>query len=186
MSQQLPALSTPKPVQKPRISKRLRLAIDLWLTGKAGTRKDAAAKAKLSETYFCKALKKPAVQSFLRARAEQNITDATLRASSRVGELLDGSSEHVAGKVALRLLESEKLIAPAGGAAAVNINHFGNGPIGFCVDWRTDRDPEEAARPLKPEKQAEYDAWLRGEGVGCVIGPGDLMPIDVTPERDDS
>jgi hypothetical protein len=112
MNSLLPASSASKPVQKPRLSKRLRQAIVLWLTGKAGTRKDAAAKAKLSETYFCKALKRPAAQSFVREWAEQNIADATLRACSRLRELLDGDSEHVAAKVALRLAENAKLLCP--------------------------------------------------------------------------
>jgi hypothetical protein len=147
----------------------------LWLTGRAGTRKDAAEKVGLTQDYFCRALKKPHVRVICHAWAEQNVTDATLRASSRVKELLDGESEHVAAKVGLRLLESEGFIRPAGGPGVhVNIN---NGPIGHCVDFRNGRDPNP--RPLKPEKQAEYDAWLRGESAGCAIGRDDV--IDVTP-----
>ena len=178
--------SPPKHARKPRLSKKLKRAIDLWLSGKARTRKEAAAKAGLSEDYFGRALKRTAARSFISDRAHQNISDATLRASSRVLELLDGESEHVAAKVGLRLLESEKLIAPVGGAGAVNINHFGSGPVGYCVDFsgRGGREGIPSDHPLKPEKELEYAAWQRGEIPGCAIGPDDLMPIDVTPAPD--
>jgi hypothetical protein len=164
MNDLVPANSERKPVQKPRISKRLKRALDLWLTGKVGDRKTAAEKAGLTAEYFCRALKKPHVMVVCRTWAEDNIGVATLRASSRVRELLDGESEHVAGKVALRLLESERLIAPAGVQSGPVIH--AHGPLGILVDWRNDRDP----KPLSLEDQETVEKWQRGEIVGAVIG----------------
>jgi hypothetical protein len=78
---------------------------------------------------------------------EQNVADATLRSSSRVIELLDGQSEHVASKVALRMLESDGLIRPAGGpGVSVQINNRAS----FIVDWHNSRDPS----PYSPEELA--------------------------------
>jgi hypothetical protein len=109
----IPANIEPKAAPKRRISKKLRHAVLLWLTGKAATRKDAAAKANLNETYFNKALKTPAVQVFVREWAERNIDDATLMASKRLGELVRASSEHVSLKCSLRLAENAGLIRPS-------------------------------------------------------------------------
>jgi predicted DNA-binding transcriptional regulator AlpA len=159
MNSIVPASNAPKPVKTRRLSKRLRQAIVLWLTGKAGTRKDAASKAKLSEAYFCKALKRPAAQSFVREWAEQNVSEATLRASALLTDLLDPNrSAHVAARTALRLLESEKLISPAGvPGVAVQIN---NGVrAGYRICWKS------RERPLS--------------------GP-DAPAIDATPESEDA
>jgi hypothetical protein len=87
--------------------------------------------------------------SLLRERAEQNITDATMRASSLMSELLDpDKSAHVAAKVGLRLLESEGFIRPAGHPGGVRVQI--NNRAGFIVDWHNSRDPG----PYSPEELA--------------------------------
>jgi hypothetical protein len=170
MSSLVPANSAPKPVKKPRLSKKLRQAIDLWLRGKVSYRKDAAIKAGLTPDYFSRAINKPVIRSLIREWAEQNITDATIRASSRVLELLDGGSEHVAGKVALRLLESGKLIAPAGFGTAVQINNFADRhgyELPTVVDWDSSR--EEDVRAQEQYTRAEASGVLDEAGPGYII-----------------
>lgn len=108
------------PVKEPRISKRMRQAINL-LTTKGITQRDAAQKVGLSETHLSRHLKKPQIQVFIARKMRENIAVAGLRASARYVELIDASSEHVSAQVSERILTSEGTLR-SGNAAQVSVN----------------------------------------------------------------
>lgn len=175
MNEQLPVTSDLKVVRTPRVSRRLKRAIDIWNSGRAITRKAAAEKAGMSYDHFCRALKKPHIRSLLRERSLENIDAATFRASRRLEELVDADSEHVGLKASLRLAESAGFIRPAGNGAPV-INQY-NGPVGYCIKLTRREDRAEGIeRPLTPDGQAKLDSWMRGETPGIVISDEDRMP----------
>jgi|SRR5882724_95775 len=93
----LQALATspdePQSPKKTRISKRLAEAIRLLTTPECKTQKDAAEKAGLNVTYLCEALKKPEVRVFIERQARENVAITQLRASAKLGELLDCGSK---------------------------------------------------------------------------------------------
>lgn len=116
----VPAADEAIPVKEPRISKRMRQAINL-LTTKGMTQRDAADKAGLSETHLSRHLKKPQIQVFIARKMRETIAVAGLRASRRYVELIDASSEHVAAQVSERILTSEGTLR-SGNAAQVSVN----------------------------------------------------------------
>jgi hypothetical protein len=49
----------------------------------------------MNESYLSEALRKPHVRMFVERRTRETIANGSLRASARLVELLDASSEHV-------------------------------------------------------------------------------------------
>lgn len=72
------------------------------------------------------------IQAFIARKAAQNIARGTLRASSRLVELIDAESEHVSAKVAERILEDQGVLKVQSGGISVNINN--NIAAGYVVD----------------------------------------------------
>jgi pantoate kinase len=96
----VPAQSNAKPAKEPRISKRLREAVLLLTTPECKTQKAAAEKLGMSPTYLSEALKKPEVRVFMERTARETVAVAQLRATARMVELMDASSEHVSADMA--------------------------------------------------------------------------------------
>jgi DNA-binding Lrp family transcriptional regulator len=78
-----------QPVKKTRISKRLQEAIRLLMTPECRTQRAAAQKLGMSETYLSEALRKPETRVFIERCARENVAVSQLRASAKLGELLD-------------------------------------------------------------------------------------------------
>jgi hypothetical protein len=129
--------TAPKPGRKPRISPRVRRAIQLIVTGECKTQKDAAAKVGITPQWLCEQLKKPAAEVFYEEQSRQTISRAKMRASRRLEELLDASSEHVSLDASKHVL-SIAGIAPA--AQGTNINITNNLLPGYVIDMRDPRD----------------------------------------------
>jgi hypothetical protein len=96
----LPDQSNAKPAKEPRISKRLREAVLLLTPPECKTQKAAAEKLGMSPTYLSEALKKPEVRVFMERTARETVAVAQLRATARMVELMDASSEHVSADMA--------------------------------------------------------------------------------------
>lgn len=116
-----PAPSVPKPVKSRPLSRRVRQAIDLLATRKAATQKAAAEAAGLHPDSLCRALRTSAAQVFLEQRARQTIAVASARASERMVELVDASSEHVSLDAAKHILAIGNIRPPDTSQPLVNI-----------------------------------------------------------------
>jgi hypothetical protein len=113
MATTVPAPIRSKAAQKPRISPRIRQAVDLLAKGTARTQRDAASKVGLSEEHLCRMLKKPQVRAFLAERTRQTLSLGSVRAGQRLVELLDGSSEKVALEASRHVLALDGFTPPS-------------------------------------------------------------------------
>jgi hypothetical protein len=128
-----PVVSATKPGKPPRISKRLAEAIRLVEDGTCATMKAVSERVNMNYTHLCEAFKKPHIQAFIARRRAENIARGTLRASARIGALVDASSEHVALHASRLLLEtSGDLRSSAPGGVSVNIQN--NVQAGYVID----------------------------------------------------
>jgi hypothetical protein len=125
-----------KPVQERRVSKRIAEAVRLLLTGECKTQKAAALRVDMSETYLSEALRKPHIRVFIAQRVRETIANGTLRASARLVELLDASSEHVSLDASKHLLAIEGIKPAVQPTTSVNLNV----QAGYIVDLRTDEE----------------------------------------------
>lgn len=83
------------PAKAPRISKRVSEAVRLLVTGECTTQRAAAERVGLTASHLCEVLKKPNVQVFVARECRQTIARGSMRATARLLELVDASSEHV-------------------------------------------------------------------------------------------
>lgn len=116
--------------RKPRIPKRIAQAIDLILTGRVRTQREAARQVGLSEEHLCRALKKDRVRAYLDQKTRETLSAAIPKAAATLLRLLDGSSEHVQRDVALELLALAGIAVPKDPAALVQINNS----VGYVID----------------------------------------------------
>lgn len=108
--------------RKPRISKKIKHAIDLLLSGECKTQKAAAIRANLTPDHFSRTLNKPHVREFVAQKVRKNIADLSIRASSRLMELMESSSDQVSKDVALKVLAIEGIREPERHKTQVNVN----------------------------------------------------------------
>lgn len=86
---------------------------------------------------------------FLARKASENIASATLRASTRLVELIDAQSEHVAAKVSERILTSEGILKADQSSVAVSVDVR----AGFVIDLSEPaRQPLTIAADIRSEK----------------------------------
>lgn len=129
--QRVPA--PPKPVREPRIPAKVKSACVLLSEGNVRTISAAAERVNLSRSHLSKMLCRPHVQAFIARKAAENISRGTLRASTKLVELIDADSEHVAAKVSERILENAGLLKPQGGHS-VNVSINNNIAPGYVID----------------------------------------------------
>lgn len=122
-----------KRARVPRVSTALRHAIELLETGECKTQKAAAARAGISDNHLCKSLANPRIQAFIAQRRARNIARVGLRASYRIGELLEAESEHVALRASERVLETTGDLKIANGST-VNVQVNNNLSPGYVID----------------------------------------------------
>lgn len=122
-----------KPAREKRISPRLREAIRLIETGECKTQRAAAERAGITEKHFSRSLANVEIQAFIARQRARNIARGTLRASARIADLVDASSEHVAMHASRLLLEtSGDLRSSAPGGVNVQINN--SIQAGYVID----------------------------------------------------
>src|SRR4051794_13130761 len=107
----------PKPVS-PRIAEVVRLLV----TGACTTQKAAAERTGLHPNHVSRALKEPHVRAFMEAQAREAVTTGTMRASARLVELLDSSSEHVSFEATKHVLGIAGIRPAAQAQVSVNID----------------------------------------------------------------
>jgi len=126
----------PKPPREPRISKRLAEVVRLLLTGECKTQKAAAERVGMNETYLSEALRKPSTRVFIERRMRESIANGSMRASARLVELLDASSEHVSFDAARHLLAIQGIKPAAEATTNVNLHVA----CGYVIDLRSDEE----------------------------------------------
>lgn len=150
------ALTEPRTRKRERISPAVRKAIHLLATGECTTQKAAAERCNISPVWLCIQLKKPAGQAFLAREARQTIATGVLRASARVVQLMDASSEHVSLDASKHVLAIEGIRPPDQGQVTVNANVS----VGFVLDLREDAHighmREIEAKPLKSHNAVSH------------------------------
>ena len=119
-----------KPEKKQRISKRLADAIELLATGECKTQKIAAERVGLNVQYLCQALAKPHVRVFIEQRARQTIAAGAMRASARLIQLVDATSEHVSADVSKHVLACAGIKPSSDAQVSVNVDI----KAGFVID----------------------------------------------------
>jgi hypothetical protein len=115
-----------------RVPKSIRHAVRLILSGEVTTIKAAAERVGISREHLSKSLSMPHVGAFAARANRQNLAEASLRASTRLVELIDAKSEHVAAQVSERILTSEGILKSDQHAIAVNVDV----KAGFILDLR--------------------------------------------------
>jgi len=124
------AASLPQPAKRERINPKIAKAVNLILTGECTTQKAAAERIGVSATYLCTQLKKPAIEAFIARESRKNIARGQMRASARLLELVDASSEHVSLDASKHVLAIEGIRPPDQGQVSVNVGVS----VGYVID----------------------------------------------------
>jgi hypothetical protein len=103
-----------------RISTGIRRACDLLASGECKTVTAAAARVQMSREHLGRMLQQPHVRAFISRKSGQIIASASLRASTKLVELIDAESEHVAAQVSQRILTSEGILKSDQGGVTIN------------------------------------------------------------------
>jgi hypothetical protein len=134
--------------RKRPISKAIRIAVDALTSGEAKTITIAAEKAGIDRSYLSRELSKSHIAEYLRQKAARVVAIAAGRASGRLVELLDASSEHVSFDATKHTLG----IAGIKPVADPNVNlNFEFKAAGYVIDLRD--DPIDIT-PVKPANNA--------------------------------
>lgn len=124
------ALKAPVPDKLKPVPRKVRHALDLMLRGECKDIKAAAAQANLSREHLSRSLRMPHVQAFIARKSRETIAQHTIRASARIGELMDASSEHVSLDASKHVLAIEGIRPPDQAQGYVNVNVS----VGYVID----------------------------------------------------
>ena len=135
------AKQAPEHTKRLRLSKPIREAINLIATGAVKTQRAAAERVGLSEVHLSRMLNRSDIRVFLAQEMRRTIATAGIRASHRIAELIDASSEHVSLDAAKHVLgiEGIKPAADAQVSVAIDVK------AGFVIDLR---EPGERAKVI--------------------------------------
>lgn len=130
-------ISTPANVPVPAkvtrerpISKRIRKVIGLLISGECKTQKAACERTGMNADHVSRELAKPRIQAFIASESRRTIARGTMRASARLIELLDASSEHVSLDASKHVLAIEGIKPPEQGQVSVNVGVS----VGYVID----------------------------------------------------
>jgi len=143
----LAALDTPapaEPVPPKRISKRVRRAIDLMVSGDCKQIKEAAEKVGLARESLSRALSTPHVAAHLRQKVLRHLAIAAARAGYVKGELLDSDNEIVRDRASTFVLGLAGIQPATNPTVSVNLEI----KAGYVID-------------LSPEPGERADAGMR-------------------------
>jgi hypothetical protein len=92
------------PAKLPRISRKLRTAIHLLLTGQCTTQTAAAERVGMTRAHLCSMLGQPHIVAFIARETRKTLATAQAPAAATLVRLLEAQSETVQANVAERLL----------------------------------------------------------------------------------
>lgn len=141
------APQTAKTEKKARISKALRSVVHLLTTGECKTIKAASERNNLSYDYVRQALKAPAARVFIERASRETIAGGLMRASARLNELVDASSEHVSLDATKHMLGIAGIKPAVEAQVSVNIDI----KAGYVIDLSEPGAPMRDVTPRKPD-----------------------------------
>lgn len=115
------APAPPKPVKEKRIPPKISQIIDWLLTGACKNQQAACDRINLDPSYVSRELRKVHVQAFIARRTRETIDAGTMRAASRLVELIDANSEHVSLDATKHTLAINNIRPPDQGQVSVNV-----------------------------------------------------------------
>jgi hypothetical protein len=130
LARQPDASTVPELAKRERIPPKIAKAVTLLLTGECKTQKAAAERVGLNASYLCDALTKPKIQAFIARETRRTIAQGQMRASARLLELVDASSEHVSLDASKHVLAIEGIRPPDQGQVNVNVGVS----VGYVID----------------------------------------------------
>jgi hypothetical protein len=130
LARQPDAATVPQPAKRERIPPKIAKAVRMLLSGECKTQKAAAERVGMNASYLCDVLTRPKIQAFIARETRRNITQGTMRASARLVELVDASSEHVSLDAAKHVLAIEGIKPPEQGQVSVNVGVS----VGYVID----------------------------------------------------
>ena len=137
-----------------RISRAVRKAIDLLLTGAVTTQQAAAERVGLNDKHLSRAFKQPHVRDHIDDRTRAYLSEGKLVAGARLLELVRANSEHVSFDASRHVLAISNIRPPDAPPSALNVS-INNIAPGYVVDltpWQ----------PLGAEKIVEHIAPTEG------------------------
>jgi hypothetical protein len=134
------------PLKVKRIPRRIAEVVHLLVTGECKTIKAAAERTGMHPNYVSGALKKPEIQVFIERSARQTIANGVMRASARVNELVEASSEHVSFEASKHVLAIAGIKPAADAQVSVNIDI----KAGYVIDL-TDKPMKEIQHIVQHE-----------------------------------
>jgi hypothetical protein len=141
----LAALDQPVPADTgppKRISKKVRAAINLMISGETKTIKDAAEKVGLARESLSRALSTPHVAEHLRQKVVRHLAIAGMRAGATKTELLDSDSEIVRDRASTFILGLAGIAPAATPSVSLNLEI----KAGYVIDLTDDRP---TSRPMR-------------------------------------
>lgn len=104
-----------RPLAKnPRISRRMRRAVDAFITGEAKTQKAAAELAGLNRSHFNREYQKPHIQAFVQRRSAELFSALLPKAVRALSEVLEGGNAQAQLNAALAVLRQHGIVASDG------------------------------------------------------------------------
>ena len=148
-----------KPVKLRRISRRIREACDLIVSGSARTITEAARIANISREHLSRELSKPHVAELLRTKTCRALAMGIGRAGAVRLELLDhAQSEHVRNAVSTEVLALAGIAPPKDPQVSVNVG------VEVRAGWVLDlRAPSEIAAGIPIAQPPTIDASVAGD-----------------------
>lgn len=110
------------PAKNPRISRRMRQAIELYISGAARTQKEAAEKAGISPEHLCRTMQKDHARAFVARRSAEMFSDLLPKAVRALDMVLDGDNKSAAVAAALAVLRQHGLVNPDAPAVSLTLN----------------------------------------------------------------
>src|ERR1019366_834589 len=125
------------PIPPRRISKKVRRAIDLMVTGDCKKICDAAAKVGLARESLSRALSTPHVAEHLRQKVLRHLAIHAARAGATKTELLDSANELVRDRASSFVLSLAGIQPATNPSISVNLDIR----AGYVIDLSDDRPP---------------------------------------------
>jgi hypothetical protein len=105
-----------------RIPPKISQIVDWLVSGACKNQQAACERANLDPSYVSRELRKVHVRVFMERRARESIANGLLRASARVNELMDASSEHVSFEASKHVLAIAGIEPSTDAQVSVNID----------------------------------------------------------------
>jgi hypothetical protein len=146
------------PAQAPRISKQVRRAIELLLSGACSTQTAAAERVGISREHLSRQLSRDHVQVFIAREVRRRIGSASMPAAARMVALLHATSEHVSLDAARTILALNGIQAPQTGHS---INIRNDVQVGYTI----------VLGARRAQREGSGDADVIGDQAGSAAKP---------------